>query len=41
MKEKLHDIAEEKTGEGFVSIDPQWAMEVLMTRTEGNENPEQ
>lgn len=41
MKEKLHDIVEEKTGEGFVEISAPWAMDVMTTRMDGTVPPAQ
>ena len=31
MKDKLHDLVEEKTGEGFIQISAPWAMDVMQT----------
>ena len=41
MKDKLHDLVEEKTGEGFIQISAPWAMDVMTTRMDGMETPEQ
>lgn len=41
MKEKLKDIVEEKTGEGFIQIHAPWAMEVMTTRVDGTTPPVQ
>ena len=41
MKDKLHDLVEEKTGEGFIQISAPWAMDIMMTRMDGMETPEQ
>lgn len=41
MKDKLHDLVEEKTGEGFIQISAPWAMDVMTTRMDGMETAEQ
>lgn len=41
MKEKLKNIVEEKTAEGFIQIHAPWAMDVMMTRVDGMEPPVQ
>lgn len=41
MKEKLHDLVEEKTGEGFVQISAPWALDVMTSRVDGQKTPEQ
>lgn len=41
MTEKLHDLVEEKTPTGFVQIHAPWAMDVMMTRVDGNQPPVQ
>lgn len=41
MKDKLHDLVEEKTGEGFIQISAPWAMDVMTTRMDGMQTPEQ
>lgn len=41
MKDKLHDLVEEKTGEGFIQISAPWAMDIMTTRMDGMETPEQ
>ena len=35
MKEKLKDLVEEKTGEGFVQISAPWAMDIMTSRIDG------
>ena len=41
MKDKLHDLVEEKTGEGFVQISAPWAMDIMTSRVDGRSTPEQ
>ena len=41
MKDKLHDLVEEKTGEGFIQISAPWAMDIMTTRMDGQKTPEQ
>ena len=41
MKEKLHDLVEEKTGEGFIQISAPWAMDIMTSRIDGQKTPEQ
>lgn len=41
MKEKLKDLVEEKTGEGFVQISAPWAMDIMTSRIDGQKTPEQ
>lgn len=41
MKDKLHDLVEEKTGEGFVQISAPWAMDIMTSRVDGQSTPEQ
>lgn len=41
MKEKLHDLVEEKTPVGFTQIAAPWAMDVMMSRVDGQNPPVQ